>query len=134
MNKKFSDHYSEYKDHSVYSRMLQHWIMDYESIEDDDKRIAQYFGDLLIDIQNDNTFEPDSFYFESEQFSISSGQLKGSKSITVVNTLVDNTFKYQITLNDKTVLPTIVSAPYVFNLSLDSQFNDIEFKRLFIDS
>lgn len=47
--------------------------------------------------------------------------------------LVDNAFKYQITLTNKTVLPITVSISYFFNLSTNLQYNNIEFKRLLID-
>lgn len=42
-------------------------------------------------------------------------------------------FKHQITLNNKTVSP-ITSTFYVFNLSTDSQYNNIEFKGWLINS
>lgn len=134
MKKKFSDHYLEYKARPGYERTLQHWITDYEGIKNDDEHVAQYLGDLSIDMQNDNTPELESFYIESEQFHTYFGQLKGSESITIVNTLAYNAFKHQIILSDKTVLPTTVPAPYVFNLSIDSWYNDMEFKGLPIDS
>lgn len=51
----------------------------------------------------------------------------------VVNTLLNNIFKYQITLYDKTVLPITIHTAYFFKLSTDSKYNDIKFKRLFID-
>lgn len=51
----------------------------------------------------------------------------------IVNTLADNAFKHQIILSDKTILPIIIPALYVFKLSTDSQYNDTEFKGLFID-
>lgn len=51
-----------------------------------------------------------------------------------MNTLADNTFKYEITLNDEIVSPITAPVNYVFNLSTDSEYNDIEFKELFIDS
>ena len=134
MIKKLSDRYSEYKARPGYEGTVQCWITDYEDIEDDDEHVTQYFGNLSIDTQNDNTLEPESFYIESEQFHTSFGQLKGSESITVVNTLADNAFKHQITFSDEIVLPATVLAPYVFNLSTDSRYNDIEFKELLIDS
>ena len=56
------------------------------------------------------------------------------KPITVVNTLADNTFKYQIILSDEIVLSITDLAPYVFNFSTDLQYNDAEFKGLLIDS
>lgn len=40
--------------------------MDYEGIEDNDECVAQYFGYLSIDMQNDNTSELKSFYIEFE--------------------------------------------------------------------
>ena len=107
--------------------------MDYEGIVDNDKSVAQYFGDLSIDMQNDNSPEPESFYIESKQFHTYFGQLKGSEPIIVINTLADNAFKHQITLSDKTVLPTTVPVSYVFNLSIDSWYNDIEFMGLLIN-
>ena len=58
--------------------------------------------------------------------------LEGSESITVINTLADNAFKYQIILGDKTVSP-ITSALYIFNLSTNSKYNDTEFQALLID-
>lgn len=63
--------------------------------------------------------EHESLYTELEQFHTFLGQLKGSESITVVNILVSNVFKYQITLNNKKVLPITIPTPYVFNLSTD---------------
>ena len=54
--------------------------------------------------------------------------------MTVVNTLADNAFKHRITLSNKMVLPITVSTSYLFNSSTDLRYNDIEFKRLFIDS
>ena len=54
--------------------------------------------------------------------------------MTVVNTLANNAFKYQITLSDKTILPITVPTPYLFNLSTDLRYNDIEFKGLLINS
>ena len=89
---------------------------------------------MSINTQNDNTPKPELFYIESEQFQTSFGQLKGSESITVVNTLADNAFKHRITLSDETVSPITVPAPYVFNSSTDSRYNDSEFKGLLIDS
>lgn len=90
----------------------------YKDIEDN-KALAHFFADLLIDIYNNYTVESESFYTKLEQFHISFGQLKGFKSETVVNILTDNTFKYQITLSNNTVSPIIVFAPYVFNVSTD---------------
>lgn len=68
-----------------------------------------------------------------EQFHTFFGQLEGSESITVVNILADNAFKHQITLSDNTVSHIIVPAFYTFNLLTDLQYNDTEFKGLFIN-
>lgn len=46
-------------------------IMDYKGKKDDNKHVAQYFGDLSIDTQNDNIPGPESLVIESEQFHIS---------------------------------------------------------------
>ena len=102
---------------------------------DNNEGIAHYFEDLSIDIHNDYTPKPttESLYTESEQFHTSIGQMQSSKSITAVNALVDNAFKYRITLNNETVSP-ITPAPYVFNSSTDSQYNDTKFKGLLINS
>lgn len=59
-------------------------------------------------MQNDNGFKPKLFYIESEQFHNFFGQLKGSESIKVINMLVNNAFKHQITISDKTVLAITV--------------------------
>ena len=131
--KRFGDCYPKYKARPSYKRNLQRWITEYEGV-DDDEDIAHYFGDLSIDTQNDNTPERESFYIGSGQFYTSFGQLEGSESMTVVNTLADNAFKHRITLSDKTVLPITVPTPYLFNLSTDSRYNDIKFKGLLIDS
>lgn len=74
------------------------------------------------------------FYIKSKQFYTSFGQLKGSKSITVVNNLADNTFKHRITLNDKIISPITVPALYIFGLSTDLKYNDHEFNELLINS
>ena len=85
-------------------------------------------------MQNNNTPEPELFYIESEQFHASFGQLKSLESITIVNTLATNVFKYQFILNDETVSPITVPASYIFNSSTNSQYNDTKFKGLLIDS
>ena len=81
---------------------------------------------------NDYTSEPKLFYIESEQFYICFSQLKNSKSITVVNILINNVFKYQSILNNKIVSPT-TPTPYIFNLSINSQYNNTKFKGLLIN-
>lgn len=73
------------------------------------------------------------FYTDSEQFYITIGQLNNFESLTIVNILVNNAFKYQIKLNDKIIL-LITLALYDFNLSINSQYNDTEFKGFFINS
>ena len=85
-------------------------------------------------MQNNNTPELESFYIKLELFHISFGQLEGLELIKVINTLADNVFKHQITLSNKTVLPITVPAPYVFNFSTNSQYNNTEFQGLLIDS
>lgn len=47
-------------------------------------------------------------------------------------TTLTNVLNHQITLNEKTV-PSIFFAIYIFNLSSDLQYTDIELKELFID-
>lgn len=84
-------------------------------------------------MQDNNIPECNLFYIWSKQFHSFFGQPKNSKSITVINILADNIFKYQIMVKDKAISPIIVSAPYVVNLSTDSQYHDTEFKGLLID-
>lgn len=62
----FSDCYPEYKALPDYKRILQHWITNYEDIDNDNECIAQNFRDLSIDMQNNNIPEPESFFIESE--------------------------------------------------------------------
>lgn len=97
-------------------------------------KIAYYFRDLFINIYNYCMAEPELLYIELGQFYTSFYQLRGFNSITVVNILADNALKYQITLSDETFLYITVFTPNVFNSSIDSQYNDTEFKELFIDS
>ena len=130
--KKFNDRYPQYKAQPGYEQALQRWITEYEGIEDDDERVAHYFGNLSIDTKND-ILEPESFYTKSEQFHTSIGQLQSSESLTVVNILAENAFKHRITLTDEAVFP-ITPAPYVFNSFTDSRYNDTKFKGLLIDS
>ena len=55
--KKIGDRYPEYKNRPGYERNLQHWITEYEGV-DNDEGIAHYFGDLSINIHDDYTPEP----------------------------------------------------------------------------
>ena len=131
--KKFGNYYSKYKNQPGYKQNPQYWITEYEGV-DNNKGIVHYFKDLSIDIYNDYTPEPttESLYTKSKQFHTSVGQMRGSESVTAVNALANNAFKYQIILSNKTV-SLITPAPYIFNPSTDLQYNDIEFKRLLID-
>lgn len=106
--------------------------MEYEGV-DNDKNIAYYFEDLSININKDYIPGSESFYTGSGQFHTSIGHLHNSKSFTVVNTLANNAFKHWLTLNNITISPTTF-AYYVFNSSTDSQYNNTQFKELFIDS
>ena len=47
--RRFNNCYPKYKARPTYERDLQHWITKYKDIEDD-KHVAQYFGDLSINI------------------------------------------------------------------------------------
>ena len=49
-----------------------------------------------------------------------------------VNRLADNAFKHQIILNNVIVLPITTTFSYIFILSTDLQYNNIEFKKLII--
>lgn len=74
--------------------------------------------DLSIDMQNNNIFEPELFYIELEQFYTLISQLQSYKSLTIINTLANNVFQYQITLNKKT-FSLVTLTLYIFNLSTD---------------
>ena len=63
--KKFGDCYSKYKAWPSNEQDLQHQITEYEAIEDDE-RVVQYFEDLSINTQNDNTSKLEFFSIESE--------------------------------------------------------------------
>lgn len=53
--------------------------------------------------------------------------------MTVVNMLVNNAFKHYITLYNKTILYITIATSYFFNSSINLEYNNIEFKKLFID-
>ena len=72
MKKKFGNRYLEYKVQQSYQQNFQHWIIEYEGV-DNDENIAHYFEDLSIDANNDCTPGSESFYTESEQFYTSIG-------------------------------------------------------------
>lgn len=130
--KQYGNYYPEYKARLGYKRNLQCQIPQYEGINNDED-LAHYLRNLSIDIHNNRMVEFKSFYTILEQFSTFFVQLKGSESKIVVNTLVDNTFKHQIILSNKTVPPITFFVPYVFNLSTDLQYNDTKFKGLLFD-
>lgn len=50
----------------IIKKSLHYLFIDYENIENDYKCIAQYFNDLLIDIQNNNILELELFHIELE--------------------------------------------------------------------
>ena len=75
-------------------------ITEYKDINNDND-IAYYFEDLLINTNNDCTLELKLFDTNSEQLNILIGQLDNIESLTIVNTLDNNVFKYWITLNDR---------------------------------
>ncbi len=58
------------------------------------------------------------FYTKLEQFYILISQLQSSKSLTVINNLINNAFKYWIILSDN-VVSFITSTYYNFNLLTD---------------
>lgn len=95
MKIKFRDSYLKYKAQSSYKQNLQYWITEYKSI-DNNKCIVYYFVNLSINTQNDYILKPSIELFNTElkQFDIFFDWLKGFKSIIVINTLADNTFKY----------------------------------------
>lgn len=64
LKKMFNDHYSKYDTHLSYKQILQHYIIDYGGIKNDDKYIVQYFKNISMDMQNDSKFETESFYIK----------------------------------------------------------------------
>lgn len=132
LKEKFGDCYPEYKIQLGYEQNLQRQITEYEVV-DNNEILTHYFGDLSINIHNDFMLESKSFYTKLEQFHTALVRLEGSKSKIVINTLADNTFKYQIILSDETLPLINVPAFYVFNLLTDSQYNNTQFKKLLIE-
>lgn len=132
LKKKLSDRYFEYKNRLDYKQNLQYWIIKYEI--DNDEDITYYFEDQSVDRNDDyaTNSRVESFFNKFEQFHISNDQLQDFESITDINNLENDASNHQITLSDKTI-SFISSASYIFNLSIDLQYNNIEFKKLFID-
>ena len=104
----------------------------YEDIEDDDKHIANYVGNLLIDAKND-ILKLESIYTKSEQYHISINQLQSFETLKIVNTLANNAFQHQIILINKAIF-FIIPAFFIFNLFLYSHYNSTELKDLVINS
>lgn len=77
-------------------------------------------------MQNNNTSDLKLFYIYLKQFYNFFAQPKSTKFITIVNTLDDNIFKYQILLSNKTVL--FITTLYIFNSLIDSWYHNIKFK------
>lgn len=129
MKKKFGNHYFKYKDRLDYEKNLQHWITKYEV--NNNKNIAYYFRDLLIDTHNDYILnsKTELFYLKLKQFYIFIDQLQNPESFTIVNNFDNNTLKK---LSDK-IASSILIVSYLFNLSTYLQYNDIKFKKSFID-
>lgn len=83
---------------------------------DNNKSIAHYFGNLSINVHDDDKTEPtiELLYTESKKYYTSVCQMQNSESVTTVNALADNIFKYQIILSNKTIF-FITLALYIFN-------------------
>ena len=67
--KKYGDCYPKSKVRPNYEQNFQHWIMEYNGI-DNNKDKTYYFEDLSININIDCTPGSESFYTNSEQFHI----------------------------------------------------------------
>ncbi len=106
--------------------------MKYEGIKDDEN-IVHYFENLLINIHNGYISEFKLFYSKLKQLHTLIGELQSFDSLTIINNLADNAFKCQIILCNKIVSP-IISIFHVFNFLINLQYDDIKFKRSFIDS
>lgn len=63
---------------------------------DNNKDIVHYFRDLSINVYNNYILEliTELLYINFEQFHTSIGQIQGSESVTAINVLDDNIFKY----------------------------------------
>lgn len=107
--------------------------MEYKSVNNNED-IAHYFEDLSINTYDDYIPEltNELLYTGSKQFYIPFCKLKASESVTIINILADNAFKYQVTLSNE-IVSLITPAFYIFNLSIDSKYNDTEFKELLIN-
>lgn len=123
----------KYKYRPGYEQNLQRWTTKCEV--DNNKGIAHYFGNLLVDSYDDyiTDIRVESFFFQSERFYISKSQLQFSEIVIIINNLDDDISNHQIIQSEWTVL-FFLPTSYVFNLSNDLQYNDIEFKGLLIDS
>lgn len=73
-----------------------------------------------------------SFFIKFKQFYYSNNQVQNFKTMTVINNLDNNSSNHQIILSKKIVFSICLNS-YIFNLSSDSQYNNIEFKKLHID-
>lgn len=93
MKKKFGDRYPKYKTWPSYEQNLYYRITKYQDV-DNNKDIAHYFRDLLIDIYNDYILEFELFYTKLEKFHILISQIQSFESLTINNSLVDNFFKH----------------------------------------
>ncbi len=141
--KRFSNRVSQFKTRSGFDRRLKQYIIDYEDINDENDYINQYFEKLSIDAFfediSTSTFmieftEHSQTFNESKCFLISLESLDESKTIT--NMLANKILRHRLIAKDSIiafVLIVLVSISYVFNVFIESRYDDREFKNLLID-
>ena len=117
---------------------MKQYIIDSKKIDDENAKIIQYFEKFSINVFDSisNTTKK-SFQLIIESFFISVESLQDFEIVTIVNVLIDNAFKHQITLKNKTLKNEIIFVFfnfYVFNESIDSRYDNTKFKNLLIDS
>lgn len=74
------------------------------------------------------------FYIKFKEFHTFFDKIKLFESIRIIYIPADDVFKREIRPSDERILPDTVCALYVFNSSTDWRFDEIEFKKLHINS
>jgi hypothetical protein len=141
--KRFSNRVSQFKTRLEFDRRLKQYIVDYEDIKDENNYINQYYEKLSIDVFFEEISISSTFIIEFNEhfqtfnesktkcFLISHELLNNSKTIT--NVLVNKTFRHRLISSDIIILAFAISILYTFNVSIESRYDDREFKNLLID-
>lgn len=131
--KQFTDQHSDYKSHKRYDCRLQQYISEYKGVDSNKDNTAQFFKKLSIDAAP--TLASASNTQPAESFFTVFGEIHSAESMATIGLLANKVFKHQITSENKTIaLASAKPEPYSFNTSSNTQYNDLEFKSLLIDS